>query len=268
MKAIVINLDSETERMTFQKNQLDSFGIEYQRLPAVSLNGHDDPIYKQYAMKWERMLMPAEVACFLSHKSAWGIALNSSEPLLILEDDACFAENMRCVLKELEVLKDVDYVNIEVTGTNKKKLLAKKSVSELCESKLFRMYQGRSGAGGYILWPTGAKKLLDQVKKGKVGLADKFINANYALLSYQLDPAVLIQLDQCVYHGIEAPLKVESTITPQSDAHLKRDKCTVCKLKRLISQLKVGINHLLHLHHANKRKVILSKYLFNLSSKK
>ncbi len=267
MKAIVINLDSATERMVFQKNQLDSFGIEYQRLSAVSLSGYDDLTYKRYAARWERILKPAEVACFLSHKNAWNVVVNSNEPLLVLEDDAFFAENMTCVLKSLGKLKDIDYVNIEVTGTNKKKLLAKEPASELCESNLFRLYQGRSGAGGYILWPNGAKKLLDQARNGKVGLADKFINANYSLLSYQLDPAALIQLDQCIYHGIEAPLKVDSSITPKSEFHQKLGRCIVCKLKRLVTQIRIGVNHIMHLHHAQKRKVTPSKYLFSLSRK-
>ncbi len=48
---------------------------------------------------------------------------------------------------------------------------------------LFRLYQGRSGA--YVLWPSGAKKLLEKVEQGNVGLADKFINADYSLQAFK-----------------------------------------------------------------------------------
>lgn len=260
MKAIVINLDSAVERMTFQRKQLNNFGVDYIRLPAVLLST-DDLVYKKFSSTWERKLKSEEVACFLSHKNAWGLVLKSNKPFLIIEDDAYFSKTINCVLKELETLTNIDYINIEVTGTNKKKLLATKATKEICESKLFRLYQGRSGAGGYILWPSGARKLLGEFENGKIGLADKFINNNYSLLSYQLDPAVLIQLDQCVYHSIKAPLDVDSSITPKSNSNSIIDKCIKCKFRRFISQVKTGVNHIAHLHHASKRKVKISKNL-------
>ena len=174
------------------------------------------------------------------------------------------ASNINCVLEAISIIENIDYINIEITGTNKKKLLANKMTSEICDSQLYRLYQGRSGAGGYVLWPSGARKLLKQSSGKKVGLADKFINANYSLIAYQLDPAVLIQLDQCEYHGIEAPLEMESSITPKEVLAVKLDKCFICRFRRLATQVKIGLNHLRHIHHANKREVGFSKLLFDI----
>jgi glycosyl transferase family 25 len=265
MKAIVINLDMARQRMEFQKNQLDGFGIKFYRLSATSLNGFDDWIYKKHATSWERILRPAEVACFFSHKEAWNIVVKNKEPMLILEDDACLASNINCVLDELDKINDIDYVNLEITGKNKKKILAKSEQSEFCGSKLIRMYQGRSGAGGYVLWLSGARKLLNQADKEGVGLTDKFINANYSLLACQLDPAVVIQLDQRKYHGIKPPLEVESSITPSTAVNIKLGQCVKCRFRRIITQVKIALNYLVHLGHAQKRRVTISKLLFNLT---
>ena len=261
MDAIVINLDSAKQRMQFQEKQLNQYKIKFQRLSAICLDSINDPVYKKYAYNWERPLKPAEISAFFSHKKAWKIISEQKYPMLILEDDACLANNINCVLNELSTIQNIDYVNIEITGANKKKLLAKKATSKFCDSKLIRMYQGRSGAGGYILWPSGAKKLLQQTENNKIGLADKFINANYSLLSYQVEPAILIQLDQCKYHGIEAPIETISSITPPSIFKIKLERCVICKLRRLATQIITGFNHLRHVHHAKKRAITISDRL-------
>ncbi len=266
MDAIVINLDSATQRMSFQEQQLNKYEIKFQRLSATFLKDINDPTYKKYALNWERTLRPAEIAAFLSHKEAWEIVSSQQHPMLILEDDACFADNINCILEGLDNKKNIDYVNIEVTGINKKKLLAKKVTSTFCGTRLIRLYQGRSGAGGYVLWPSGAKKLLKQARNNNIGLADKFINANYSLLSYQIEPAVLIQLDQCIYHGIEAPIEVVSSITPPSTMKMKLESCRICRFRRFMAQVVVGLNHLHHIHHASKRSIAFSDRLFKLSS--
>ncbi|MFT6992982.1 MAG: glycosyl transferase family 25, partial [Paraglaciecola sp.] len=131
--------------------------------------------------------------------------IQKNTPMLILEDDAFLADNTPELLKKIENLKNIDYVNIEARGNKQKKLLAKTADYHLDQTALFRLYQGRSGAGGYVLWPKGAKKLLDLTAQGKIGIVDKFINSTYSLNAYQLEPAILIQLDMCKSYNLNAP---------------------------------------------------------------
>ena len=197
MKALVINLDSAVERMEFQNQQLNSLAIDFQRLPAFKINNTDDPIYQQYYETWQRPMSPSEVSCFFSHKKAWDQILKENQAMLVLEDDALLAQNLSCILEELSTIKnigyEIDYVNLE-ERKNRKKLLSNKSKSDFCDTSLTRLYQGRSGAAGYVLWPSGAKKLLLQMENKGIGIADKFINENYSLKSYQIEPASIIQL--------------------------------------------------------------------------
>lgn len=256
MKALVINLDDAVERMEFQQQQLNRLGIKFKRLPAVKISS-DNEIYQKFYKTWERPLRTSEVSCFFSHKNAWEQVIENNEPLLVLEDDAFLVDEVCCLLASLEELNDIDYVNLEVTGTKKKRLVSKEHL-DICESSLFRLYQGRSGAGGYVIWPSGARKLLEKMKKGGIGLADKFINSCYSLHAYQIEPACLIQLDQCVFYDVVAPLQSQSTISVSSTLLVDDFFCFQCRYRRLIGQIKIAINRLIHVRKTILRQIALS----------
>ena len=258
MKALVINLDSATRRMDFQEQQLTQLGISFQRIAAVCVT-KESAIYQQYYKTWQRLLSPPEVGCFLSHKDAWESVLQSGEPMLILEDDAFLTNDITGILEALSIQNGIDYTTLEITGTNKRKTVARQPAVELCNSRLFRLYQGRSGAGGYVLWPDGAKKLLKTFqKKEAMGLVDAYINTNYSLAAYQLEPAVVLQLDQCKFHGINNPIEAESSISVAIKPREKTVFCLRCRLRRVRAQVTVGWNRLIHTHHSEKRHIKLS----------
>lgn len=258
MKALVINVDSAKERMSFQIEQLGSLEIEFERLPAYQINSAEDKIYQAYFKTWQRPMSTSEVSCFFSHKTAWDQIIKENQAMLILEDDALLADNLPCILKELSSLTNIDYINLE-ERKNRKKLLATISKKQFCNTDLIELYQGRSGAAGYVLWPSGAKKLLHQMENKGIGIADKFINENYSLEAYQLEPASIIQLDQCQFHGINSPLEVRSSIVPQANSSIT-NKHWHFRLRRMLGEIKIGINQLRHLHHAKRRTIKISEH--------
>ncbi|MGK0272293.1 MAG: glycosyl transferase family 25 [Cocleimonas sp.] len=269
MKALVINVDSANKRMEFQKQQLNSLAIDFQRLPAFKIDNSDTPIYQQYYETWQRPMSLSEVSCFFSHKTAWEQIIKENQAMLVLEDDALLAQNIPCILKELSTLKnsgyEIDYANLE-ERKNRKKLLSKKSTTEFCDVFLTRLYQGRSGAAGYVLWPSGAKKLLQQMNNKGIGIADKFINENYSLKSYQIEPASIIQLDQCQFHGIKSPFKVSSSINPRTTSSKPKQKWKF-RLRRFAGELKIAINQLQHLHHASRRTTKITEYFQHMKKR-
>jgi len=263
MKALVINLNRETQRLAFQTKQLTSLGLEFERIPAVVIQDKHDNDYQKYYKSWQRPLSISEVSCFFSHKKAWEVIITENQPMLILEDDAWLADNLPCILKELITLKNIDYVTLEITGAKRKKLVAKKATSSFCAVDLLRLFQGRSGAGGYILWPSGAQQLIKQVNKGKIGLADKFINSCYSLRAYQIEPAVVIQLDQCQFYGINPPLEVKTTIVNKSKFSGSALDRMLFRLRRIIGEIKIGINFLKNRNHSIKRHISLADFFKN-----
>ena len=242
----------------FKTNQLNSLNIEHQRLPAYVISDKQDQIYQKLYKTWQRPLSIPEVSCFLSHKVAWEQVIENQQPMLILEDDAWLAPNFTPILKELSNLKDIDYVNLEVTGRNKKKLIEVSASNAFSNSELFRIYQGRSGTGGYVIWPAGAKKLLDKFKKGKIAIADKFITSCHSLLAYQLEPAVLIQLDQCEYHNITPPLEAKTSITNKPRDTVNIIDFIRFRIRRFFGEFQIGLNILKNKKYAIRRSILLS----------
>ena len=258
MKALIINQDIQTQRMSFQKEQLTSLNIDFQRIPACSIQCSNDNIFQKHFNTWQRPLSLSEISCFFSHKNAWEKVLNSGQVMLILEDDAWLDESIPDVLKQLADLEQVDYITLEVSRANRKKLVSKNPKVIISGKKLLRLFQGRSGAAGYILWPSGAKKLLDHCADGNIGIVDKFMNSCYSMNSFQLEPCLVIQLDQCSFHGITPPLEVKSTISSNSLEKPAIIQQVRYKFRRLAGELKVGLNLLLHSYNTEHRNIVLS----------
>ncbi len=110
----------------------------------------------------------SEVACLKSHQSAWQIVTKHKEPVLILEDDALLSNKTPKLLIALTQTQSIDHVTLEVRS--RKKLLAKSAIALSPSMNLVRLYQDRTGAAAYVLWPKGAEILLERSRHA-AGLA-------------------------------------------------------------------------------------------------
>ena len=239
MNIFIINLSDAVERREFQKQQLFQLGLEYKILNAVSIDDISSEIYKKYYYDWQRPLRNTEVACYFSHKLAWDKIIKTDQPALILEDDALLSKCVPELLKSFTNKKNVDFITLEVAG--RKKFISKIGEDIACNSKLFRLYQDRNGAAGYVLWPSGAKKLLEHESLNGIGLADAHIASCYSIKSYQVEPAAIIQYDQCNNYNVQIPyLKAFSSSTVSQDKNPKGS--FYFRIKRLSAQLRLGLH--------------------------
>ncbi len=250
MRILVINLDQQTERLAFQVGQLDRFGLTMQRLPAVSRNDPRVQASDAYWDSWQRPLSLSERACLLSHRNAWEAILAADAPCLILEDDAVLCPDIASLLQSLQGLKGVDHVTLEFRG--RKKLLDRHALALTSQRQLRRLYLDRTGAAAYVLWPSGAQKLLT-LANAHCGLADGLICECRDLQSYQVEPAAAFQLDQCIKLGLTPQVYTQSTITPTQQALPPRHWRH--RWRRLVAQLRMGALQLSHLHQARRRNV-------------
>jgi glycosyl transferase family 25 len=235
MKALVINLEGSRERLAFQELQLSSLGIPFERLPAFDKDA-DETADLPYWDTWERPLGRAERACLLSHQSAWQIVSAQAGPMLILEDDAILSEALPALLDRLDRANGMDFVTLETRG--RKKLLSSAFAGDL---PLKRLYQDRSGAAAYILWPSGARKLLAATETA-CGLADAVICACYSLEAFQAVPPLAFQSDRASAERVAVPLRTQSSITPGAVARKKGNWRQ--RWRRMRSQLRMGLRHL------------------------
>lgn len=268
ISALVINLKQSTERLDFQRRQLVNLNLPMERLSAVDCKDISSQDYEFLANGWERKLSPAEVACFLSHKAAWQYVADSNKPWLILEDDALLSQSVPEILYELiDEGEEIDYVTLETRY--RRKWLGKKFIGLTKGYTLRRLYQDRSGAAAYFLFPSGAKKLLHKATISTITLADAFLCSSYELHAWQVYPAAAIQLDQCKNYNLDIDNPFTSTITPlhslRPEANNRFDYLRF-KFRRIIAQLRIGLRQISVYRYAKRVMVPIQKKDFEYTS--
>ena len=208
-KSYIINLPREKSRRDFMEIQMEALDIDHTLLPAVAVSDINHSDYINDGMGWERPLRKTELACFMSHKRAWEIAALSDTHSLILEDDALLSSSCKQIVNDVIKNTDFDFMCLE-TRFRRKKLIG--PIQKSAKSSFARLYQDRAGAAAYLLSPRGAQKLCERSSYIKAGLADAYISSAYELKSYQIVPALAIQLDQCEIHNLIPPIQTKTSI--------------------------------------------------------
>jgi len=261
VQIFVINLPDAVKRRKFQKDQLTKLGLEYTVLEATSVKDISEATYKKHYFDWQRPLRNTEVACYFSHRSAWDKVIKSRKPALILEDDVILSIFLPELIDNLSKIKSIDLINLE--NRSRKKFVSKSYIGIACNSKLLRLYQDRTGAAGYILWPSGANKLIQLEKNSGIGLADAHITACHALKAYQVEPSPIIQLDQCEEYGISNTYSHTVSKSTVSACHNNSGGLYFI-IKRLFYQLKLASRQLFILTKSQRRYISIRKSDFNV----
>lgn len=257
MRILVINLDQCRERLEFQRRQMQRLGLAFERLRAVTRSELDLEEMNCLASQWERPMRPNEVACLKSHQSAWRAIASGTEPVLVLEDDALLAATTPAVLEVLGRLDEFDHVTLETRG--RKKLLARHGLPLTGRIQAIRLYQDRTGAAAYVLWPRAAQRLLARSEQA-AGLADALLAASYDLRSYQVEPAGAIQLDQCARYGVTGYPVTETSIGTAHDPKPSPRglvEALIFKRRRIAAQIRMGWRQVSTLGKAVRRFVTL-----------
>lgn len=252
MDALIINLAGSTERLEFQRRQFAALGVGFQRAEAVTAAEASALRPEGYWQGWERPLRPAERACLLSHVAAWERIVADAKPALVLEDDAVLSRRVPALLLALDAMDGLDHVTLEVRG--RRKLLGRAARPVAGGLSLVRLWQDRTGAAAYVLWPSGAAKLLERAGR-EVALADALICRAYELSSWQAEPACAIQLDRCASYGVPAPIATRSTIDGPGAA--RPAPTPAQRLRRIAAQLRMGWRQLSLVGRAARREVAL-----------
>ena len=250
MKAFFINLEREGTRRAFQIAQAARLGLDLHRIPAVTRDEVSPPPEDAYWHGWQRPLRPAEMATLLSHRAAWAAVEREGAPCLILEDDAWLMPEATGFLGAVAGLGDIDHLSLETR--DRFKILGRVHPGH---GGIRRLILDRSGAAAYVLWPSGARKLLARTER-RPGLADAVLMETRGLSSWQADPALAIQIDMAARYGRVAPIPVASSI---SDTERPARATRRFRLRRNLEMLRLGARMLRLALGAERRKVPLSQ---------
>lgn len=109
MKAYVINLDRDPERLVFMRGQLDVIGLDFERFPAIygkTLTTNQrkagfSPVRSFIASK--KRMSDAEVGVAMSHIGCYRRMVEADEPVaLVLEDDTVLEQGFKDALTRVE----------------------------------------------------------------------------------------------------------------------------------------------------------------------
>lgn len=256
MKILLINLDQSVERFEEQLTQFERLELSFERFSATSIQDFTEQDYKKMAFGGQRPMKQSELACFLSHKRAWEYVIQYNQPCAILEDDAVLVSDFKDVLDHIESIPGLDYVNLEVVG--RKKIVGKTSSHHFNEYQLYKLYQDRNGTGGYILFPTGAQKLLNLMNDRSIGLVDEYIASCRTLRSFQIEPAALLQGVICPIYGVETEIDKNSVIGLVKNVHqvdLSVKQKIRFKRNRIVAQIILGFIQLKYLFIGCRRDI-------------
>ncbi len=96
MKASVINLDRSPDRWAFAEAQGDRLGLDLARVAAVDGQAIPDTLWIELCPLFDRTrrITKYELACFLSHLSAWeALAASGASHGVVFEDDVLLADD-------------------------------------------------------------------------------------------------------------------------------------------------------------------------------
>jgi glycosyl transferase family 25 len=232
----IITLASATQRRAFQQAQAERLGFEPIWHPAVGVDDMSDAFFLQHAFSWQRPLKKTEVGCFMSHYQLWQRIAQSDGPAVVLEDDVMLGGDWLADIRTLADQASADFICLETWG---KKLLGEtQTVSGLL---LKRLALNSAGAAGYVLWPTGARRLLDRFESEGAALTDAFINQTEHWQAWQLVPANVVQMNIAPQFGLKSGFESPSLIareSVQSPTPPSPKSWRAMRLKRLRAELK------------------------------
>jgi len=267
MNIFIINLESNIDRKEFIQRQLDYLKLNYNFIKA-STPQDIKKLYPNVKNSWQRPLKEVEVACLHSHYRVWQKVINIDKPALILEDDVLISNKLKEILNYCKDLKNIDYINLESTGRKKYLNLKNAILIPNIEYKIYKMYIDRNGAGGYILYPSGARKLINKFNTNNLALTDAFIKDGNSMNMYQIYPIALIQQCQANIYNLNISFETVSNISTQPN--MKYDSFGVyikLKINRLKAQLNQGLKLLKYFYRSKKVLVPIIKEDFDYISK-
>jgi len=255
LEIFVISL-RDSNRRQFQIKQFDKLNLGFNFLDACSTSDISKEIFDDNSLDWDRQLKISELACYFSHRNLWTKISQKNNPCLILEDDAFISSDIKRILNIIDKISSIDLINLENRG--RKKVVSMKPWKIISGVNLYRLFHDTTGAAAYILWPSGAKKLLRAEKQLGIALADAQIYRTKDLLSLQIEPSPVIQLDMCKNYGIEL-IKLKKLMGSSVSSKFRLNSNLRFKYKRIRTQLLLGIKLMYLSFFTRKRYIKISE---------
>jgi GR25 family glycosyltransferase involved in LPS biosynthesis len=219
MNILIISRRSEKSRRGLQSQQMERLGLEFEFLDAFEASDLSDDHCQNAANHWPSPTPRHDIACFVSHRSAWQKIVERNERSLILEDDAVLSNDISHVLETIEQRNDDWNCAYDLEFAPRPHILSKSCfwTDQKSGYRAKRIFQNRLGLAGYIIGPAAAKKMLEDTKT--FSLVESYFWDRPWLTAYQVEPAPVVQL-RFISDEVQPPAflrpKIDTIFRPQN----------------------------------------------------
>jgi glycosyl transferase family 25 len=210
IKAHIINLDRNPDRLEFVASKLNSLGISFQRFPAIDAKKISDQELEVFAAArpnvrnlgiWTK----GKMACNSGHRALWKVAAESPDNYTaIFEDDIRISDSLKDFLTSEDwIPEDCDIVRLEaatplpilVSKTNKSKV-GSRHLQKVIPNKYRQAWP--VGTAAYIISKKAARLLLDTPLEEHIYTDHTLFNCYTSAIArrlnvYQVVPGCCIQ---------------------------------------------------------------------------
>jgi len=158
--ALAINLDRDHVRLDAIMATCAAVGIQAERLPALTpatLPDHMRPWFHTSDGRPRGHLIPGEIGCYASHLLAMEIVVARGRPVLVLEDDAVLAPEMR-QLADMMVAAPDGWGFLQLSSPPKHMCLR---VGQGSGFDIVTHWRTQNTTTGYVVSPEGARRFLE-----------------------------------------------------------------------------------------------------------
>jgi glycosyl transferase, family 25 len=164
LQTIVISLLRSPRRREKARSELSKTNLNWSFLDAVDGSNLQTPPPEYQPRKVKRLLgfemTPNEIGCFLSHKKAWQLCLESNQATLIFEDDFILLPHFERAL-ELLFTEFHDWQLIRLQSLANSPHVIIRMIGDI---SIVKNLSDPIGATAYILKPAAAKILIEHAK--------------------------------------------------------------------------------------------------------
>jgi glycosyl transferase family 25 len=221
MHALVINLDKDTRRLTHMAGQLNNSCFQWERIPATDQATVAALRHKSEWRFFSGRCSDSEIACAISHSTAWGRALEKDLPFaLILEDDVIFSNDAFGTLQAIwPILNNIEFDVIKIETFLGGIKVSRKNLPIGAKHRLCTLHGNHAGSAAYILSNNACKRLVDLVPHFSRAMDLELFDRNDSYLRIlQLEPAIAVQ--DGVLHGRngEFPSNIDGSRAEQDNS--------------------------------------------------
>ncbi len=157
----VISLTSATARRDAVTAQLSAQDLVFEFMDAVDKKTLSDKekarvVPQEYVLNTGRSATDGEIACFASHRKAWGLCVESAAPMVIMEDDFTLSGNFSTAIQVAsKYAEPCGFIRFQSETRAKKKKLA-----DAGDHAVWRYTKAPHSLAGYLLSPRAAANLI------------------------------------------------------------------------------------------------------------